>query len=161
MLGPLGAPGRVAHPAISPDEKQVIFQRGDRPNKGELWLRDLSRGTETRLTSGAQNNGFPLWSPNGDHIVFGSDIDGATNLFRRAANSSGPNELLLPTRIQQTPSQWSRDGQFIVYSQRSRPESLWVLPLKSAAAERNLDRITVVVALIFVFTTTGLAFLLD
>jgi len=33
--------------------------------------------------------------------------------------------------------------------------------LGSAAAERNLDRITVVVALIFVFTTTGLAFLLD
>ncbi len=33
--------------------------------------------------------------------------------------------------------------------------------LGSAAAERNLDRITVVVALSFVFTTTGLAFLLD
>lgn len=33
--------------------------------------------------------------------------------------------------------------------------------LGSAAAERNLDRITVVVALVFVFTTTGLAFLLD
>ncbi len=33
--------------------------------------------------------------------------------------------------------------------------------LGSAAAERNLDRITVVVAVTFVFTTTGLAFLLD
>ena len=33
--------------------------------------------------------------------------------------------------------------------------------LGSAAAERNLDRITVVIALTFVFTTTGLAFLLD
>ena len=33
--------------------------------------------------------------------------------------------------------------------------------LGSAAAERNLDRITVVIAVAFVFTTTGLAFLLD
>lgn len=33
--------------------------------------------------------------------------------------------------------------------------------LGSAAAERNLDRITVVVALALVFTTMGLAFLLD
>ncbi|MET0729065.1 MAG: preprotein translocase subunit SecG [Acidimicrobiales bacterium] len=33
--------------------------------------------------------------------------------------------------------------------------------LGSAAAERNLDRITVVVAVTFVFTTIGLAFLLD
>lgn len=33
--------------------------------------------------------------------------------------------------------------------------------LGSAAAERNLDRITVVVAVSFVFSTAGLAFLLD
>ena len=39
--------------------------------------------------------------------------------------------------------------------------SVGATALGSAAAERNLDRITVVVALVFVFTTTGLAFLLD
>jgi preprotein translocase subunit SecG len=33
--------------------------------------------------------------------------------------------------------------------------------LGSAAAERNLDKITVVIALAFGFTTLGLAFLLD
>ena len=39
--------------------------------------------------------------------------------------------------------------------------SVGATALGSAAAERNLDRITVVIALTFVFTTTGLAFLLD
>jgi preprotein translocase subunit SecG len=39
--------------------------------------------------------------------------------------------------------------------------SVGATALGSAAAERNLDRITVVVALTFAFTTTGLAFLLD
>ena len=39
--------------------------------------------------------------------------------------------------------------------------SVGATALGSAAAERNLDRITVVVALTFVFTTTGLAFLLE
>ncbi len=39
--------------------------------------------------------------------------------------------------------------------------SVGATALGSAAAERNLDRITVVVALTFVFTTTSLAFLLD
>lgn len=39
--------------------------------------------------------------------------------------------------------------------------SVGATALGSAAAERNLDRITVIVALTFVFTTTGLAFLLD
>jgi preprotein translocase subunit SecG len=39
--------------------------------------------------------------------------------------------------------------------------SVGATALGSAAAERNLDRITVVVALTFVFSTIGLAFLLD
>ena len=39
--------------------------------------------------------------------------------------------------------------------------SVGATALGSSAAERNLDRITVVVAVAFVFTTTGLAFLLD
>lgn len=39
--------------------------------------------------------------------------------------------------------------------------SVGATALGSAAAERNLDRITIVVAMIFVFTTAGLAFLLD
>lgn len=39
--------------------------------------------------------------------------------------------------------------------------SVGATALGSAAAERNLDKITVVVALVFAFTTTGLAFLLD
>jgi preprotein translocase subunit SecG len=39
--------------------------------------------------------------------------------------------------------------------------SVGATALGSAAAERNLDRITVVVSLAFAFTTTGLAFLLD
>ncbi len=39
--------------------------------------------------------------------------------------------------------------------------SVGATALGSSTAERNLDRITVVVALVFAFTTTGLAFLLD
>jgi preprotein translocase subunit SecG len=39
--------------------------------------------------------------------------------------------------------------------------SVGATALGSSAAERNLDRITVVIAVSFVFTTTGLAFLLD
>jgi preprotein translocase subunit SecG len=39
--------------------------------------------------------------------------------------------------------------------------SVGATALGSAAAERNLDRITVVVALTFTFSTIGLAFLLD
>jgi preprotein translocase subunit SecG len=39
--------------------------------------------------------------------------------------------------------------------------SVGATALGSSTAEKNLDRITVVVSLVFVFTTAGLAFLLD
>ena len=99
-------------------------------------MRDQNRGAETRLTSGAQGNAFPRWSPDGDRIAFGSEREGPTNLDQRAANGSGQEELLLPAAIQHTPSQGSRDGLFIVCSQRKPPETLGLLPLK--AAPRNV-----------------------
>ena len=100
-------------------------------------MRDQNRGAETRLTSGAQGNAFPRCSPDGDRTVFGPERDGPTNLYQRAANGSGQDELLLPAPIRHTPSQCSRDGHFIVCSQRNPPETLGVLPLKAAAAERS------------------------
>lgn len=136
LLGPVSTSGPVAHPALSPDEKQVIFRRGGR-FRGEIWLADLSRGTKTRLSSGEYDNGFPIWSPEGDRIVFGSDRDGHTQLCLRTANGSGQDGLLRPTHVQHTPSQWSRNGEFIVYSQRDSPETLWVLPMKSGAEQRT------------------------
>ena len=136
-LGPVSAPGPVLNPAISPDEKSVIFTR-DAGSSRDLWLRDLSRGTETRFTSDASINAFPLWSPKGDRIVFGSNRDGSTALYQKTSNGSGQDELLTPGNGEHSPTQWSRDGKFIVYSVGGRGEqALWVLPMETPAAERK------------------------
>ena len=128
--------GSIAHPPLYPDEKRVFFRRSDQRRR-DLRMRDQSRGAATRLTSGAQGNAFPRWSPDGDRIAFGTEREGPTNLDQRAANGRGQEELQLPAPIQHTPSQCSRDGLFIVCSQRNPPETLGLLPLKAAAAERS------------------------
>jgi hypothetical protein len=51
LLGPVGAAGGVAFPAISPDGKAVAFDRG-----ANIWLRDLVRGAETRFTLDRQGS---------------------------------------------------------------------------------------------------------
>ena len=61
-LGPVGAPGAVLDPAISPDEKSVVFRRTSGAGC-DLWVRDLSRGTETRFTSDASINARPFGRP--------------------------------------------------------------------------------------------------
>ena len=52
----------------------------------DLWVRDLTRGTETRITENAQ---APFWSPQDDRIVFESPRTGAAKLYQRSSNGSG------------------------------------------------------------------------
>jgi serine/threonine protein kinase len=138
-LGPVGAPGDVNDPAISPDEKSVVFRRNAGAGS-DLWVLDLSRGTETRFTSDASINGAPVWSPQGDRIVFASSRRGRVfKLYQKAASGSGQDEPLLPNSLNDAPTQWSRDGRFIVYSEidpRSKYD-IWVLPTEGAAADRK------------------------
>jgi Tol biopolymer transport system component len=137
-LGPVGEASGAFDPALSPDEKSVAFRRAQ-SGGSELWIRDLSRGAETRFASGSGSNVFPFWSPKGDRIVFGSNRNGAYNLYQKAASGSGKDELLLPNSFVDFPSQWSRDGRFIVYSEidPQTKSDLWVLPVEGAAADRK------------------------
>ncbi|HEV3333922.1 MAG TPA: protein kinase [Bryobacteraceae bacterium] len=138
-LGPVGMPGTVFHPAISPDEKSIVFTRAT-SGGGDIWVQDLNSRRETRFTSDASNNVTPSWSPKGDHIVFASNRSGGVyNLYQRVTSGSGQDEPLLPNSASDYPSQWSRDGRFIVYIQADPKTSrdLWVLPTNGATADRK------------------------
>jgi serine/threonine protein kinase/Tol biopolymer transport system component len=139
LLGPVGAAGAVSYPAISPDEKSVAFSRLNGASI-DLWLRDLARDTETRLTSDVSVNGVPFWSPKSDRIVFASNRTGGIfNLFMKAASGSGQDESLLTNDHAKLPSQWSRDGRFIVYYEINpkTKNDIWVLPMEGSGNERK------------------------
>jgi Tol biopolymer transport system component len=134
----VGAPGLVAEPALSPDEKRVAYYRVSGAAR-DVWIRDLSRGTEVRFTNNGGTNLDPNWSPSGDRIVFRNPFKGVFNLFLKAASGSTQEELLLPNTVSDFPTQWSRDGRFIVY-QENDPKNkldLWVLPVQGTPAERK------------------------
>jgi len=139
-MGTVGAPGAVFDPAISPDERSVVFHRPVGGVVADLWIRDLNRGTETRLTSDASFNLAPFWSPKGDHIVFASNRAGLFNLYQKAAGGSGQDEPLLPNSVaEDNPTQWSRDGRFIVYSELDAKSKwdIWVLQVGGGTADRK------------------------
>ncbi len=62
-LGPLGPAGETYGPAISPNQKMVAFMHAGGGNT-EIWVRDLARATDARLTAGGRNFA-PAWSPLG------------------------------------------------------------------------------------------------
>ncbi len=97
----------------------------------DIWVIDLGRGTRTRLTAGPIGNTFPAWSPDGQWIAYTSLRDGHNNIYRRRADGSGSEELLLADGNTNIPSSWSPDGKTLLYTRAGDgPRSqIWQLPL--------------------------------
>ena len=106
-LGAFGEAGGVA--MISPDGKRLVGDFGE-----SLWLWDFARGSATRLTFGPGSGFNPIWSPDGRYVAY--DRVGV-GIFRKAANGSGSEELLLREEALAVPKSWSPDGKFLLYAQ--------------------------------------------
>jgi Tol biopolymer transport system component len=130
VLETVGAPSNVLQPAISPDEKTIAFSRAGASNR-DIWLRDLVRQNERRVTTDPSYNGLPFWSPKGDRIVFVSNRGGHLGDLYLRASGSGQDEPLLTTPNQKGVDQWSLDGKYIVYHEADPKTKgdLWVLPM--------------------------------
>jgi Tol biopolymer transport system component len=65
-------------------------------------------------------------------MVFASDRGGTYNLYEKATNGTGKDEVLLASGNGRVASQWSRDGRFIVYHENDPKTKgdIWVLPMK-------------------------------
>ena len=129
LLAPVSA-GAILGPAISHDEKSVAFSRFTN-GQSDLWVRDLTRGTETRITENAQ---APFWSPQDDRIVFESPRTGDAKLYQRSSNGSGQDELIRQRTLSPWPTQWSRDGRYVVYFEvgSKNKRDIWVLPTEAS-----------------------------
>jgi len=132
-LGAIGSPGRFEVVALSPDDTRAAVSRD-----ADIWVIDLARGTEVRLTSSSDWENFPVWSPDGSRIVYVSGVGqtmGGT-LMQTLASGAGQTEVLFKASSLAYPIGWSRDGQFVTYfgSGRMNSMDLFVLPVASPRA---------------------------
>ncbi len=141
-LGVLGPRGEYSPGNLSPDDERLAFNRSD-PQFGvpDIWIADLSQGTTSRFTSHAAHDFSPVWSPDGMRLVFTSNrlAGGGNDLFLKASNATGEEELLLKTGATNVATDWSTDGRFILY-QASLPgtnyDSLGAPSRRGAKADR-------------------------
>jgi Tol biopolymer transport system component len=132
-LETVGRGGSVlANLRISLDGTQLAATRRDSGAPADVWVVDLVQGTETRLTTVQASDTVPVWSADGKRLVFSSDREGTTNLYVRAADGAGQDELLLKTGERKAPLDWSRDGKFLLFSVSApRSPDIWVLPMEA------------------------------
>jgi len=127
--------GLFYHLAISPDGKQAavsIFAGESR--RSDLWIYDLAHGIRDRFTTDAGAEVDPVWSPDGQTIVYSSAQEGLPRLARRGVSASAA-QYLLPESGYQFGGSFSPDGANIYYSQRDvrRRMHIYRVPLAAAA----------------------------
>ncbi|TAM83202.1 MAG: serine/threonine-protein kinase [Acidobacteria bacterium] len=131
--GKVGEPGPT-RPRLSPDGQRVAYvTRNPEGINSDIWLMDLARGVQTRFTFGPGNNSGPLWSPDGARIAYASWESNSLNIFIKNTSGAGDGEPLLRNEDDKTPTDWSRDGKYILYTSvapkgKANPD-VWVLPL--------------------------------
>src|SRR5262249_55714239 len=102
--------------------------------QGQADVYDLKTGGRTRLTFG-EAAWFVAWSPDGKKLVYslakpGAGGAGNTDLYLKRTDGAGQNELLLSSGLIDHPTDWTRDGRYIIF-QRGQlgSQRIWILPL--------------------------------
>jgi len=129
-LESLGPPGAYRGVDVSPDTKRIAVHRHD-PKGGDIWVIE-PRGSETHLTFDAsRHNSMPVWSPDGNRIVYASLQKGKWGLYQILSSGSGTEELLFESDLPKAPMSWSPDGKRIVFwvQDPKTAGDLWVVAL--------------------------------
>jgi len=101
-------------PTLSPDGRRVVLYRTIAGN-ADIWILETSRAVFTRFTSDTTNEINPIWSPDGESIVFSANHKGVFDLFRQPTSGTGPAQLLFADATNKLPLDWSPDGRFLLY----------------------------------------------
>jgi DNA-binding beta-propeller fold protein YncE len=102
---------------VSPDGAQLALA-----TVADVWTYDFARATLSRLTTNPAPDTRPLWTPDGQRIIFMSRRAGYPELFWRPADGTGNDERLLARAkdlIDLRANGWSADGRQLLFSEVS------------------------------------------
>ena len=116
-LGLPGARGVISTIALSPDGTSVVYDLADPQTATfDIWRLVFSRRDPDKLTFNPSNDVFPLWSSDGERIVFTSVRERPPQLYEMHPDASGNEVRLFEAPYPVVPSGWSRDGKTLFYT---------------------------------------------
>jgi Tol biopolymer transport system component len=136
------------YPRLSPDGRFAAVADAD-DGESDIWIVDLARGSDRRLTFERGRDTYPTWAPDGRSVVYQCMTPGEqpqpTICARRADGSGARIEVLPPPASEPSVSP---DGRYLVFD---RASDLWLVeigsgglaapiaaePRRFIAAERN------------------------
>jgi len=127
-LGTLGEPGGYGQIALSPDGRRVAVELPGASGQFDLWVIDVSRGVATRVTNDPGDERDPVWSPDGQELVFAT-ASGGGDLIRKELAAGASTSPLLEGSGRHIPEFWSSDGKTLLYVTAGEGRTLSALSL--------------------------------
>ncbi len=125
----ISRPDLYLEATMSPDGRSLAVTKMNGDDL-DLYVLDMPRQILSRLTADHGNNSYPIWTPDGRHLVYESRWNNRRTLWWTRADGSGePQGCQSPQLI--VPNSISPDGRRIAYQQVNpgAQNDLWTLPL--------------------------------
>jgi eukaryotic-like serine/threonine-protein kinase len=115
-------------PRVSPDGRFLARHRVDSVRSNpDIWVDDLERGSTVRLTTSADLDLTPVWSPDGTQIAYRSGTLDKPTLAFAASDGSGVKRTAACPKLHCEPTDWSPDGRFVVLTVDG--SNVWTMPV--------------------------------
>jgi dipeptidyl aminopeptidase/acylaminoacyl peptidase len=94
----------------------------------DIWIHDLELGTARRLTLGSSDDTDPIWWPDGQQVVFASDMAGAPDIYKVSLMGGGEAEPIVSAPPPLEPKDVFGSPARVMYMMWSRATNadLWV-----------------------------------
>jgi Tol biopolymer transport system component len=142
-LAPASEGGNWGLPRISPEGTRAVVGRKTQDGKhSELWLVDRG-GRIAQFTNGPSYKGSPVWSPDGSHIAYYSEMDGNYDLVSSPADAGFKMDTLFSNPLPKSPTDWSHDGKYLLFgaTTEATKSDIWALSMGDWRAGPVLDTV--------------------
>jgi Tol biopolymer transport system component len=139
--------GEWGPPRIAPDGHRAIAAKLPiDSDAADLWVIDLGGGA-SQLTTTSTHEGAPVFSPDGSRIVsfINGKQEGNYDLYVRPLDPNGRADLLFHSAQPKYPTDWSRDGRYILFNviSDSTKYDVWAVSTADRRAGPILDTVNI------------------
>ena len=124
-------------PAFSSDGKRLALEISDGKRR-DIWVYEWEHDNLTRLTFAGEFNISPVWTPDGQRIVYSSrENRGKYNLWWIRADGGGNAQRLSESKSPQFAGAWRPDGKVLAFSQDNSGTNMDIMTLRIEGDEKS------------------------
>ncbi len=138
--------GELSRALLSKDESKIVYDLYDQAEDNvDLWIYDIKRNVNTRLTFDHAIDGIPVWNSGGSKIYFSSNRASSSqsssnfNLFVKNTNGSGNEEVVFTSDYDKYISDISHDDRYLLFSSvnNTKKRTVWDIEMLSLNGDKK------------------------